>query len=82
MVMGVLPNMNSAAMEMAVNAPDIGSGVLKPKSGSPDAGDLGVLLYDRTAELAPSSSSSSSSSSSDYDSSEDKKSAKKRRRDD
>ena len=80
MVMGVLPNMNSTAMEMAVNAPDVGSGVLRPKSGSPDAADLGAMLYERTAELNTSSSSSNSGSS-EYDSSDDSKSQKKRKRD-
>ncbi|KAL1304896.1 hypothetical protein AAFC00_003814 [Neodothiora populina] len=78
MIMGVLSNMNNSAMEMAVNAPDVGSGVLRPKSGSPDASDLGVMLYDRTAELNPSSGSSSSS---DYETSEDLQSQRKRKRD-
>lgn len=77
MVMGVLPNMNDAAMQMAVNAPDVGSGVLRPKSGSPDASDLGAMLYDRTAELNPSSGSSSS----EYESTDDNQSQKKRKRD-
>lgn len=79
MVMGVLPNMSDAAMQMAVNAPDVGSGVLRPKSGSPDASDLGAMLYDRTAELNPSSGSSNGSSS-EYDSSHDRTPERKRKR--
>ncbi|GAB7349480.1 hypothetical protein MBLNU459_g0192t1 [Dothideomycetes sp. NU459] len=74
-VMGVLPG---AGMEMSVNAPDVGSGVLRPKSETPDAGELGAMLFDHAAQVAGSSSSSSSSSG--YESAEDAKNAQKKRK--
>lgn len=72
--MGVLPG---AGMEMSVNAPDVGSGVLCPKSEAPDAGELGAMLFDHAAQVA----GSSSSSSSDYESADDNNAQKKRKRD-
>ncbi|KAF7846159.1 hypothetical protein BT93_L5085 [Corymbia citriodora subsp. variegata] len=73
-VMGVL---SGAGMEMDVNAPNVGSGVLRPKSETPDAGELGAMLFDHAAQVAGSSSSSSSSA---YDSAEDQDNAQRKRK--
>ncbi|KAI4751383.1 hypothetical protein E4T52_14737 [Aureobasidium sp. EXF-3400] len=75
-VMGVMTN--DMTSQMAVNVPDVGSGVLRPKSESPDASELGAMLFDHAAAVAGSSSSSQSS----YDSAEDNSfQQKKRKRD-
>jgi DNA-directed RNA polymerase subunit RPC12/RpoP len=44
--------------QMAVNVADVGSGVLRPGSQSPDASEFGSMLFDHAAALASSSSSS------------------------
>nr|QZK27853.1 transcription activator Msn2-2 [Aureobasidium melanogenum] len=75
-VMGVMTN--DMTSQMAVNVPDVGSGVLRPKSESPDASELGAMLFDHAAAVAGSSSSSQSG----YDSAEDNSfQQKKRKRD-
>jgi len=76
-VMGVMTS--DMTSQMAVNVPDVGSGVLRPKSESPDASELGAMLFDHAAAVAGSSSSSQSG----YDSAEDNSfQQKKRKRDD
>ncbi|KAG9514092.1 hypothetical protein KCV07_g8308, partial [Aureobasidium melanogenum] len=75
-VMGVMTS--DMTSQMAVNVPDVGSGVLRPKSESPDASELGAMLFDHAAAVAGSSSSSQSG----YDSAEDNSfQQKKRKRD-
>jgi 5-methylcytosine-specific restriction endonuclease McrA len=76
-VMGVMTT--DMTSQMAVNVADVGSGVLRPKSESPDASELGAMLFDHAAAVAGSSSSSQSG----YDSAEDNSfQQKKRKRDD
>ncbi|THX91004.1 hypothetical protein D6D08_03504 [Aureobasidium pullulans] len=75
-VMGVMTN--DMTSQMAVNVPDVGSGVLRPKSETPDATELGAMLFDHAAAVAGSSSSSQSG----YDSAEEAGfQQKKRKRD-
>jgi hypothetical protein len=77
LVMGVMTN--DMTSQMSVNVADVGSGVLRPKSESPDASELGAMLFDHAAAVAGSSSSSSQSG---YDSAEDNSfQQKKRKRD-
>ncbi|KAI5238116.1 hypothetical protein E4T43_07694 [Aureobasidium subglaciale] len=75
-VMGVMTN--DMTSQMAVNVADVGSGILRPKSESPDASELGAMLFDHAAAVAGSSSSSQSG----YESAEDNSfQQKKRKRD-
>lgn len=96
MVMGVLqpgdPQMPQAPIE-SVNGGDAGS-LIRPKQEqqytpqpypqqhrvSPDAGELGAMLYDVTAQVSGSSSSSVSFSDGDFSPVSDRKPAKKRKR--
>ncbi|CAD0111927.1 unnamed protein product [Aureobasidium uvarum] len=76
-VMGVMTS--DMTSQMAVNVADVGSGVLRPKSETPDASELGAMLFDHAAAVAGSSSSSQSG----YESAEDNSfQQKKRKRDD
>ena len=94
MVMGVLSSPGDQQMQQpieSVNGGDAGS-LIRPKSEqqyspqpvpqhrvSPDAGELGAMLFDVTAQAA--GSSSSSVAYSDVSSNSDRKPAKKRKRD-
>ncbi|KAK5124062.1 hypothetical protein LTR85_002259 [Meristemomyces frigidus] len=98
MVMGVLSAPGEQQMQQpieSVNGGDAGS-FIRPKSEdlytptppaqqqrvSPDASQLGAMLYDVAAQVAGSSSSSGGYSDSDSSPSSDRKPAKKRKRDD
>lgn len=58
-VMGVLPDMHPTH---GMNAPEVGSGVLRPKTEDFNAGELGAALFDAAAQVQSSSGSSVSSS--------------------
>nr|POE51601.1 c2h2 finger domain transcription factor seba [Quercus suber] len=95
MIMGVLTQPMSDGMQQpieSVNGGDSGS-LIRPKSQdsfqshasvsqrvSPDAGQLGAVLFDVTAQVAGSSSSSAGYSDSDSSQGSDDKSSKKRKR--
>jgi C2H2 transcription facotor len=97
MVMGVLSSPSEQHMQQpieSVNGGEAGS-LIRPKGEqqytppaqmpqqrlSPDAGQLGAMLFDVTAQVAASSSSSITYSDVESNHSSDRKSLKKRKRD-